>query len=196
MKTGRVVRIRCNERKGGGVLLQRREENFCRKDLTDFGEDRASWSGRAARPVRRGKAVRQHSPTGEEQPESVDAGRYDIQNCPLYTDRFYCGQRRHLTASVTNELLAGRYDSVEKFEKLKQGPAQRTTMSPIGYTQIIHRSVFEKVRYSEEYEHFNTTDNLFVRECKRQRIFPKQLNGLVCLHLEHPRSWHGTETFL
>jgi hypothetical protein len=109
---------------------------------------------------------------------------------------FY-GQRRHLTASQTNALLAGRIDGLADFEALAQvynprGPDN----APWGYTQIVHRSVMERVRYREDINHFAHSDMVFIESCKRLRVMPRQIEDLVCLHMEHDFAWYGTNAFL
>jgi glycosyltransferase involved in cell wall biosynthesis len=109
----------------------------------------------------------------------------------------YFGERRRLTADETNALLAGRLDSVRDFEELHGAAADRQIdRKPWGYTQIVHRSVLERIRYREALNHFAHSDEIFVKECKRQRITPRQVPGLSCLHLDHPFAWYGTELFL
>jgi hypothetical protein len=112
-------------------------------------------------------------------------------------DHLFYGQRRYLTAAQTDALLAGRVDGLRQFHELARAATQRAfENAPWGYTQIVHRSTFEKVRYREGINHFAHSDNLFVEDCKRQSIMPRQIEGLFCLHLDHPFSWYGTNTFL
>ena len=109
---------------------------------------------------------------------------------------FY-GQRRYLTIGQTNALIAGRIDGLAEFEALAQSTLPRGSHNaPWGYTQIVHRSVMEHVRYREEFNHFAQSDMLFVEDCKRRGVIPQQIERLVCLHLEHPFAWYGTSTFL
>jgi hypothetical protein len=109
---------------------------------------------------------------------------------------FY-GKRHYLTAGQTDALLVGRLDGLRDFADLAKSAAARAPENaPWGYTQIVHRSVFEKVRYREEVNHFAHTDGMFVEDCKKHAITPKQVDGLFCLHLDHPFSWYGTNTFL
>lgn len=109
---------------------------------------------------------------------------------------FY-GQRRHLTASQTNELLAGRRDGLRDFEALcLNEEARAPDNQPWGYTQIVHRSTLERIPYREQVNHFAHSDSLFIQDCKRRQILPTQVEGLFCLHLDHPFSWYGTKLFL
>ncbi len=109
---------------------------------------------------------------------------------------FY-GQRRFLTASQTNALLAGRIDGLTEFEALAQAESPRgPDNAPWGYTQIVHRSVMGRVRYREDINHFAHSDMAFIDSCKRQRIEPRQIDDLVCLHMEHAFAWYGTKAFL
>lgn len=109
---------------------------------------------------------------------------------------FY-GQRRYLTTSQTNELLVGRIDGLREFEALAQAYHPRgPDNAPWGYTQIVHRSVMERVRYREDINHFAHSDMVFIESCKHLRVLPLQVEGLVCLHMEHAFAWYGTNTFL
>jgi glycosyltransferase involved in cell wall biosynthesis len=40
------------------------------------------------------------------------------------------------------------------------------------------------------------TDDIFVDDCRRHQISLKQVEGLFCLHIEHPFAWYGTKYFL
>ncbi len=127
-------------------------------------------------------------------PNSVATVMPDIKELRPYL--FY-GQRRYLTIGQTNALIAGRIDGLAEFEALAQSTLPRGSHNaPWGYTQIVHRSIMEHVRYREEFNHFAQSDMLFVEDCRRRRIMPQQIEGLVCLHLEHPFAWYGTSTFL
>jgi hypothetical protein len=109
---------------------------------------------------------------------------------------FY-GQRRHLGMERAETLLAGKLDSLAIFQDLASTPdPQPADNSPWGYTQIGHRSVFKRVRYSEALNHFDKSDDMFIDECRRQGISEYQLPGLFCLHLNHPFAWYGTDSFL
>jgi len=107
------------------------------------------------------------------------------------------GQRRYLTAAQTDALLAGRLDGLHDFEELARAPLLRhAENAPWGYTQIIHRSTFFRVRYREDLNHFAHTDGAFANDCLQRGITPRQVEGLFCLHLDHPFSWYGTDAFL
>jgi hypothetical protein len=109
---------------------------------------------------------------------------------------FY-GQRRYLPASQTDALLSGRVDGLRQFELLSQCATIRVPENgPWGYTQIVHRSTLERVRYREELNHFAHSDGLFVDDCRRHGITTQQVDGLFCLHLDHPFAWYGTDIFL
>jgi hypothetical protein len=109
----------------------------------------------------------------------------------------FFGQRRHLTLSQTDALLAGRIDGVRDFDILSQEYSPKAPENePWGYTQIVHRSTTERVFYREDYDHFAHSDMAFIQDCIRHGILPKQIPGLFCLHLEHPFAWYGTDLFL
>jgi hypothetical protein len=112
-------------------------------------------------------------------------------NCLFY------GQRRHLSAGLTDSLLAGRLDPLVDFAYLASAPAARPAdNAPWGYTQIAHHSLFARLRYSERVNHFARSDDMFVEECKRLGVDIRQAPGLFCLHLEHPFAWYGAPGFL
>ena len=109
---------------------------------------------------------------------------------------FY-GQRRYLSASETNALLVGRVDGLTEFEALAQAYNPRgPDNAPWGYTQIVHRSVMQRARYREDINHFAHSDMAFIQSCKRLQVLPRQVEGLVCLHMEHAFAWYGTNAFL
>lgn len=109
---------------------------------------------------------------------------------------FY-GARRYLTAAQTDYLLSGRADSLRDFAKLaSEATARAPENAPWGYTQIIHRSTLGRVHYREDHNHFAQTDEIFAADCRRYRVTPQQLEGLFCLHLDHPFAWYGTDVFL
>jgi len=109
----------------------------------------------------------------------------------------YYGQRRHLSSAQTDALLSGRIDTVTEFDNLAANAnARPVDTSPWGYTQIFNRSTLERVRYCENVNHFAHTDEMFVEACKRQGITVQLLDGMFCLHLDHPFAWYGTNIFL
>jgi glycosyl transferase family 2 len=65
-----------------------------------------------------------------------------------------------------------------------------------GYTQIVHHSTLSRVQYGENQNHFAHTDGIFADACRREGVLPKAIEGLFCLHLDHPFSWYGTSMFL
>ncbi len=109
----------------------------------------------------------------------------------------YFGERRHLTWPQTQALLAGRYDGLADFAQLAVAEHQRAPdRAPWGFTQIVHRSVMDRARYRDDIDHFAYTDNAFLEDCARLAIRPRLVEGLFCLHLNHPFSWYGTNAFL
>lgn len=109
---------------------------------------------------------------------------------------FY-GQRRFLSPAETDALLAGRVDGLREFAELAGDPNDHAAENaPWGYTQIVHRSTLERVPYREDFNHFAHSDGAFAEDCKRLQITPLQVPGLFCLHMHHPFSWYGTNTFL
>ncbi len=112
-------------------------------------------------------------------------------------DHLYYGERRFLTPAQTDALLSGRTDALRDFAALTAGALSRPPeRHHWGYTQIVHRSVFQRVRYSERHNHFAHTDGMFVEACRREGAPPLPVEGLFCLHLDHPFSWYGAESFL
>jgi len=109
----------------------------------------------------------------------------------------YYGQRRHLSAGPTAELLAGRLDGLREFEAVERRASPHAQdNAPWGYTQIVHRSTLERVPYRESINQFAHSDSVFIDDCRRRRILPVRVGGLCCLHLDHPFAWHGTDIFL
>ncbi len=110
--------------------------------------------------------------------------------------RLFYGRRRHLTTAHTDALLSSRIDGLHDFEALTHlNDSRIPDNEPWGYTQIVHRSTFERVRYREDMENY-VSDGLFIEECKRLAILPEQIDGLYCFHLVHPFAWYGTTRFL
>jgi glycosyltransferase involved in cell wall biosynthesis len=127
-------------------------------------------------------------------PSAVGIVRQHIER---YPPRLFFGERRYLTGPLTDDLLAGRADGVSGFEALAEAKAiQPPEVSPWGYTQIVPRAAFERVRYNESFNHFAHSDGHFVESCKRCGLPPEQVPGLVCLHLDHPFAWYGSSEFL
>lgn len=109
----------------------------------------------------------------------------------------YYGTRRHLSDAQTDGLLAGRYDGLTEFDQLAASPEiQRVEEYPWGYTQIVHRSTWDRIPYRQDINHFAHSDDIFAQECKRRNIQPVKMPGLFCLHLNHPFAWWGTESYL
>lgn len=109
----------------------------------------------------------------------------------------YFGQRRFLSAAQTDALLAGRVDGLRDFAQLAESPTSRAPENhPWGYTQIFHRSLLEQLRYREDFQHYAHSDGAFIEECQRLGVTPRQVEGLFCLHLDHPFAWYGTNVFL
>lgn len=112
-------------------------------------------------------------------------------------EHLFYGERRHLSAAQTDALLAGRIDGLRNFAELAAAANFRPVENaPWGYTQIVHRDTFQRIRYREGINHFAHTDDIFAESCRRLRIKPVQLPGLFCLHMDHPFSWYGTNVFL
>jgi hypothetical protein len=112
-------------------------------------------------------------------------------------NHLFFGQRRFLSSSYTDALLTGRIDGLADFHLLACKTEPRSPENePWGYTQIMHRSILERVRYPETYNHFAHSDGTFIEKCKRNRIKVEQIPGLFCLHLDHPFAWYGTDRFL
>jgi len=127
----------------------------------------------------------------------LDAAQEVLGRIKGSTNRVFFGQRRYLSSSGTDALISGRIDGVSQFSALLPDAAARAPENlPWGYTQIAHRSVFERVKYSESQNHFAHSDGSFIEDCRRRGISTQQLQGLYCLHLDHPFAWFGTNIFL
>jgi hypothetical protein len=111
------------------------------------------------------------------------------------TDSLYYGERRSLGRAATASLLSGRTNTGPELERLAES-ARATDSYPWGYTQIVHRSLTEKIRYGEGINNFSTSDGQFLEECRRRGTRFQRLEGLACFHLHHPFAWYGTELFL
>jgi len=128
---------------------------------------------------------------------SPDAAAAALEYVQGRSDRLIYGQRRYLTAALTSDLLSGRRDSLADFEVLAQADTGRPhENSPWGYTQIVHRSAMDRVRYPEYFNHFAHCDSHFIELCKSRRVTPQQMPGMFCLHLDHPFAWYGNQEFL
>jgi hypothetical protein len=119
-----------------------------------------------------------------------------LQQIQGQEQHLFYGQRRRLSPVQTDALLSGRADGLRDFADLAAVAGGRVENGPWGFTQIVHRRVFEQIRYSEEVNNFARTDDIFVDACRRNQIIPKQIGDLFCLHLEHPFAWNGTKYFL
>jgi len=119
--------------------------------------------------------------------------RLAVGRAPL----LYFGERRHLRKRATQAILAGAIDPILDFHRLAMGQdIGHVERSPWGYAQLVPRDILQSVRYREDVDHYAHTDGDFLAECKRRGLATQFLEGLVCLHLEHPFSWYGTEQFL
>jgi len=119
-----------------------------------------------------------------------------LQQVQGQEQHLFYGQRRRLFPAQTDALLAGRADGLHDFAQLANEPNLRRENGPWGFTQIVHRRVFEQIMYSEGVNHYARTDDIFVDDCRKHQISPKQVEGLFCLHIEHPFAWYGTKYFL
>lgn len=102
------------------------------------------------------------------------------------------GERRHLSKAATDLLLAGRIAP----DEVSDADAGFVEAYPWGYTQIFHRSQLARVRYREDLDHFAGSDESFLRTWRDAGLPERRLEGLHCLHLQHPFSWYGTTSFL
>ncbi len=113
------------------------------------------------------------------------------------TNALFFGERRFLTTDQTDAILSGRVDALREFDELATITADgKREEYQWGYTQIVHRSTLERLRYTEEFNHFAHSDGVFAEACKRAGVRPRKIPGLFCLHLDHPFSWYGSEMFL
>jgi hypothetical protein len=124
--------------------------------------------------------------------------REALQQAEAAPRHLYFLRRQHLSQEQTDALLAGRLDPVRDFDRLAVaahgGPAQ--DRAPWGYSQLVPRALIDVVRYREDVNNFASTDEVFVADCRHHGYAPRELEGLLCLHLEHPLSWYGTAGFL
>jgi Glycosyl transferase family 2 len=111
--------------------------------------------------------------------------------------RIFFGERRHLRKRTTQAILAGAIDAVCGFNQLVTGQSyDHVDRSPWGYAQLVPREILRSVRYREDVDHYAHTDEIFVSECQRRGLTTQFLENLICLHLEHPFAWYGTNQFL
>jgi hypothetical protein len=107
----------------------------------------------------------------------------------------YYGERRQLGRVPTASLLAGRADASVDFERLA-ATAGAADSYPWGYTQIVHRSLAERIHYREDVDNFSTSDGEFLNACRARSVPFRRIDGLACLHLHHPFAWYGTHLYL
>jgi hypothetical protein len=120
-----------------------------------------------------------------------------LDYAPGRANRMLYGRRRYLTAGITSDVLCGRRDSIAEFDRLVQEPTtQADENAPWGYTQIVHRSAVERWRYPESFNHFAHGDGHFIDQCRARGVTPEQMPQMVCLHLDHPFAWYGTNECL
>ncbi len=120
-----------------------------------------------------------------------DAAARLFDQCPETSSLVY-GERRHLTASVTDALLAGHLDPANDFEHIASTHHGTPDIYPWGFTQIVHRSLVERIRYREDLDHFADSDGSFLNACRTAGMRETRLEGVMCLHLAHPFAWYGT----
>lgn len=112
-------------------------------------------------------------------------------------NHLFFGERRFLTTAQTDALLSGRLDPLREFDDLAVAAVARQPETyQWGYTQIVHRSTLERLPYGEEHNHFAHSDGIFAEACKRNGVMPRRIEGLFCLHLDHPFAWYGSDMFL
>jgi hypothetical protein len=124
--------------------------------------------------------------------------REALQSAETAPHNLHYLRRRHLTPELTDALLAGRLDPVHDFDRLAAATAIAPTESrhPWGYTQLLPREALAELRYREDVNHFAHTDEVLIEDCRRMGYRPRELTGLLCLHLDHPFAWEGTAGFL
>jgi hypothetical protein len=115
---------------------------------------------------------------------------------PLTPDALYYGERRHLTRSATDALLAGKLDPARDFDTAAAEHHGTPDVYPWGFAQIVHRSQLNRIRYREDEDHFAGCDGTFVDDCRAAGMRDVRLEHLLCLHLTHPFAWYGTDRFL
>jgi hypothetical protein len=128
---------------------------------------------------------------------STGAAAMVLEQVGRQREHLFYGERRHLSPGQAEALIVGCMDGLKDFEELtRRAEPTHSEKAPWGYTQIVHRSVLKRVRYPEQFNHFAHSDGLFVDACKRYQMSLTPIAGLICLHLEHPFSWYGTQGFL
>ena len=102
---------------------------------------------------------------------------------------------------ITAHILTGNLDPVSLFGELEKRwtPADvpEVRQGVLGYCQIVSREAFASVGYPEEFNQINQSDIMFVERLReRIGIQADMMKDLFVLHLDHPRDWGGTKTFL
>jgi hypothetical protein len=111
--------------------------------------------------------------------------------------RLWYGSRHHLCMDQVSALLSGRLDPVRDFASLAEAPSSKPPDNrPWGYTQIVPRNLLKEIRYREDIGHFATSDEVFWSRCQARGVRVEQMDGLMCLHMDHPFAWYGTQGFL
>lgn len=120
----------------------------------------------------------------------------ELDREPAGQQRLLFGGRRHLRRADTVALLAMAVDGVGDFAALAgRADAAAPDHYPWGYTQIVPRQLLLDIPYREDLRHFAHSDGAFVDACRRRGIVPSPVEGLYCLHLDHPFAWFGTEAY-
>jgi hypothetical protein len=126
------------------------------------------------------------------------AAREALRQAQAAPRHLYYLRRHHLSSSQTDALLAGSLEPVRDFDHLSATlPATAPEdHAPWGYTQLLPRTAATEIRYREDINHFAHSDEIFIAFCRQHGYPPRALDGLRCLHLEHPFAWNGTPGFL
>jgi hypothetical protein len=111
-------------------------------------------------------------------------------------DTLWFCERRHLTKTVTDGLLVGRFDPSDDFDTFADRHGAHVDVEPWGYTQIFHRSHLAWVQYPDGHMAYAYCDTNFVDAWRAAGLRQSQLAGVRCLHLAHPFSWNGTNRLL
>jgi hypothetical protein len=124
---------------------------------------------------------------------SSSAARQTLEFIRSSPDCLYYGERWNLPQHWTNAALNGKVDGLAEFAELSRvAKTSGPDVGPYGFTQIVHRSVFNRIRYREDVNHFAHTDDQFAANCRRIGLRQERVQGLYCLHLVHPFAWYGT----